>query len=84
MKVVIDTNALLVSISQRSSWHWLFRAIIEKRLEVFVTTEILHEYEEKIALHWSVEVARAVMRTLTGLATVHLNFYLLSFKPYRK
>ena len=34
MKVVIDTNVLLVSISQRSSWHWLFSAIIEKKLDV--------------------------------------------------
>jgi len=72
MKVVIDTNVLLVSISQRSSWHWLFKAIIEKRLEVFVTTEILHEYEEKTSQHWSVDVAKTVIRTLTELSTVHL------------
>ena len=72
MKVVIDTNVLLVSISSRSTYHWLYKAVIEKKIDVFLTTDILHEYEEKIAEHWSVEVARAVVRTLTELSSVHL------------
>ena len=72
MKVVIDTNVLLVSISSRSPYHWLYKAIIEKKLTVYLTTEILHEYEEKIAEHWSVEVAKSVARTLTELSSVHL------------
>jgi uncharacterized protein len=48
--------------------NWLFK----KKLDVFLTTEIWHEYEEKIAAHWSVDVARAVIRTLTELSSVHL------------
>lgn len=72
MKVVIDTNVLLVSISTYSPYHWLYKAIIDKKIDVYLTTDILHEYEEKIAEHWSVEVARAVTRTLTELSTVHL------------
>jgi putative PIN family toxin of toxin-antitoxin system len=72
MKVVIDTNVLLVSISKRSPYHWLYKAVIEKEIEVYLTTEILHEYEEKITEHWSVEVARAVVRSLTELSSVHL------------
>ena len=72
MKVVIDTNALLVSISKRSPYHWLYKTVIEKKIDVYLTTEILHEYEEKISEHWSVESARAVVRTLTELSSVHL------------
>jgi putative PIN family toxin of toxin-antitoxin system len=72
MKVVIDTNAMLVSIPKRSPYHWLYNAIVEKKIDVCLTTEILHEYEEKIAEHWSVDVARAVIRTLTELSSVHL------------
>lgn len=72
MKVVIDTNVLLVSISSRSRYHWLYKAIIQKKLDIFLTTEILHEYEEKITEHWSAEVARSVIRTLTELSSVHL------------
>jgi uncharacterized protein len=72
MKVVIDTNVLLVSISKRSSYHWFYKAVIDKKIEVYLTTEILHEYEEKITQHWSVEVATAVIRALTELSNVHL------------
>ncbi len=71
LKVVIDTNVLLVSVSDRSEWHWLYKAIIEKKVDVFVTTEILHEYEEKITEHWSAEIARTVIRTLLELPNVH-------------
>lgn len=72
MKVVIDTNVLLESISSRSPCHWFYKAITEKKVDVYLTTEILHEYEEKIEEHWSLEVARAVVRTLTKLSSVHL------------
>lgn len=72
IKVVIDTNVLLVSISKQSPYHWLYKAVIEKKIEVYLTTEILHEYEEKIAEHWSVDVARTVVRTFAELSSVHL------------
>ena len=72
MKIVIDTNVLLVSISARSPFHWLYKFVIEKKIDVYLMTEILHEYEEKIAEHWSVEVSRTVVRTLTEMSNVHL------------
>ncbi len=72
IKIVIDTNVLLVSISARSLYHWLYKAVIEKKIDVYLTTEILHEHEEKIAEHWSVEVSRTVVRTLTEMSNVHL------------
>lgn len=72
LKLVIDTNALLVSISRRSEWHWLYEAIINKKAEVFITNEILAEYEEKIGTLWSAEVAEAVIRTLIELSNVYL------------
>ena len=71
LKVVIDTNVLLVSVSDRSEWHWLYKAIIERKLDVFVTTEILNEYEEKITEHWSAEIAKVVIRTLLELPNVY-------------
>ncbi len=71
LKVVIDTNVLLVSVSDRSQWHWLYKAIIDKKIDVFVTAEIINEYEEKIADHWSAEIARSVIRTLLELSNVY-------------
>lgn len=72
LKLVIDTNVLLVSVSQRSQWHWLYRFIIEKKADIFITTAILQEYEEKISEHLSAEAADAVVRALIELSNVNL------------
>ena len=38
---------------------------------MFVTDEILNEYEEKIEQHWNSEAAKSVIRTLLELPNVH-------------
>lgn len=48
MKVVVDTNCLLVSIPKVSESRWLFDTILNGRIELAVTTDILQEYEEII------------------------------------
>lgn len=70
--MVIDTNALLVSISDRSNFHWLYRGIIDGLFEVAVSTEILEEYAEIIGRKWHVDVANDVLRTLLELPNVTL------------
>ena len=72
MLVVIDTNILLVSISSRSKYHWLYKLIIEKKIQIAVTHDILFEYEEQITLHWNADVAANVTRFLTELSTAVL------------
>lgn len=69
MLAVIDTNILLVSISSKSKYHWLYRAIVDKKIEIAFTSEMLHEYEEQIAKHWHPVVAADVIRSLTELST---------------
>lgn len=48
MKVVLDTNVLLVSISRRSPWHPIFLAFLQGNYSLAVTTDILNEYAEII------------------------------------
>jgi putative PIN family toxin of toxin-antitoxin system len=67
--VVIDTNVLLVSISDRSKYHWLYKAVIDKKIQIAFTNDILSEYEEQIAAHWHPEVAVNVIRSLIELST---------------
>jgi putative PIN family toxin of toxin-antitoxin system len=67
--VIIDTNVLLVSISDRSKQHWLYKAIIDKKIQIAFTNDILAEYEEQIAAHWHPEVAANVIRSLIELST---------------
>lgn len=50
-KIVLDTNVLLVSISPRSPYRWVFDAFIDEKFTLFVTTDILLEYEEIISKH---------------------------------
>lgn len=70
-RAVIDTNVLLVTISQKSKYHWLYQALIAGEFDLYITNEILMEYEEVIARRWHPEVAKAVVRTLTELQNVH-------------
>lgn len=71
LKAVVDTNVLLVSVSEKSKYHWLYQNIIEGKFDLFITNDILTEYEEVIARRWHPEVAKAVVRTLIKLKNVH-------------
>jgi len=71
VKIVLDTNVLLVSVSSKSPYHWIYKSLIEGKYELFVTDEILMEYEEKIEEHWNSEAAKSVIRTLLELPNVY-------------
>ena len=76
MKVVIDTNILWVSISSRSSSHWIFKAIPEGKLTLCVTTEILDEYAEIIDRKLGHSVSESVLSTFDNLPNiVHITRY---------
>ncbi|EHQ26817.1 hypothetical protein [Mucilaginibacter paludis] len=47
LTVVIDTNVLLVSISSRSKYPWLYQELLKAKLRIALTDEILLEYEER-------------------------------------
>ncbi len=68
--VVIDTNILLVSVSSRSKYHWLYKTLIEGKFQLAVTQDILLEYEEIIGAHWSPKIAVNVIRSIAELPNV--------------
>jgi putative PIN family toxin of toxin-antitoxin system len=67
LTVVLDTNILLVAVSSRSKYHWLYQSLIKGSYQIALTQEILLEYEEIISKQWSSEVAINVTRSLTEL-----------------
>lgn len=82
MIVVIDTNVLLISISSRSKYHWLYQLILSKKIHIAYTNEILSEYEEQLSSHWHPDVAMSVIRSLTELSnslltTIYYNLRLI-------
>jgi uncharacterized protein len=48
MRVVLDTNSLLVSIGRLSKYRPIFDALLEGRIRLLITNDTLDEYVEKI------------------------------------
>lgn len=48
IKVVLDTNVLIVAVSRRSKHYPIFEALLEGRYSLCVTTDILNEYSEML------------------------------------
>ena len=74
MRIVVDTNCLLVSIPKVSESRWLFNAILTGTIELAVTTvttDILQEYEETIGSFYnSPTLAANVLETLMNRPNV--------------
>ncbi len=86
MKVVLDTNVLLVSISRRSFYHPIFEAFELKRYDLLVTTDIMAEYEEVIAEEMGEDAASAVLDGFhlvpnIAFVTKYFNWRLISADP---
>ena len=72
MRVVIDTNILLPCLSQRSSMHWLFKEILNEKLTLCVTTDILNEYAEIFERKLGSKTAVAFLDLITTLPNLVL------------
>ncbi len=69
-RIVLDTNVLLVSISDRSKLHWIYKYLIEERYQLCVTTDILAEYMEIIERHMGVEASENALGVIENLPNV--------------
>jgi len=70
LRVVLDTNVLLVSISSRSKYHFIYEKLVADKYDLFVTNEILMEYEEVISQKYNSPVASNVIKSLLILPNV--------------
>ena len=64
LKVVLDTNILLSSISRKSPYSYILTALFENKYELYLSTEILLEYEEKITTIFDAQVAETLISAL--------------------
>lgn len=71
LRVVLDTNVLLKTVSRRSAYKAILDKLLAGAFELYVTTEILLEYEEKIAQIFDQEVAEIILGALTLSTYVH-------------
>jgi putative PIN family toxin of toxin-antitoxin system len=65
MKIVLDTNILLQSIAHASRLRPIWNAFLNEQLELFVTSAILLEYEEKLTEKTSKQVAQNIISLIS-------------------
>ena len=70
LRVVLDTNVLLVTISSRSKYYFIYEKLVEDKYDLFVTNGILMEYEEVISQKYNSPVAGNVIKSLLILPNV--------------
>jgi putative PIN family toxin of toxin-antitoxin system len=70
LKIVLDTNALLRSISRRSAFAIILDKLYENAYELYISNDIQLEYEEKISDIFSKETAELTIGALSLLPNV--------------
>jgi putative PIN family toxin of toxin-antitoxin system len=61
VKVVLDSNTLLVAIGKRSRYRPIWEAFINGKYNLVLSEEILHEYEEILLEHAATNAASVVI-----------------------
>lgn len=70
MKVVIDTNVLLMSISKISKYRPIFDGLLEAKYDLAISEDILQEYIEIIGRKTTGQIAQNLGELLTQLDNV--------------
>lgn len=70
MRIVLDTNVMLVSIPKLSKYRDVFEALIQGKFTLIISNEILTEYEEIIAQKANDVVAINIINMLMNLSNV--------------
>lgn len=72
MKVVLDTNVLLISLPGSSPYRIIYDFLKQEKYNLLVTHEILLEYEEIISKKSSPEVADNFLNLILALPNISL------------
>jgi uncharacterized protein len=64
MKIVLDTNCLLLIISKKGNFYAVFERIKLGEIQLIVSTEIINEYQEILETVFSHQVAEYIVKAL--------------------
>ena len=70
MKVVLDCNILVMCLTSRSSYHIIYKALIQRKFHLAISSEILLEYEEVLQQKYNVITAKSFVALLKELPNV--------------
>lgn len=71
LRIVLDTNAILRCLSSKSSYAFILDDLIDGKYQLYITKEILLEYEEKTIDIFSQNTAEVLLGTLNMSNIVH-------------
>lgn len=85
-RIVLDTNCLLQALPSHSPYHKIWSEVMAGRISLCVNSDILDEYEEKLAEKTTPGIARNVLEAITRLHTtifqqVYFHFGLIEADP---
>lgn len=70
MRVILDTNVLLVALPSYSPYRLIFDKLLEGAYQLCLSNEMLTEYEEKIAERYDAEAVKDLLGVLLLLPNV--------------
>ena len=71
IRVVLDTNIVLSSVSRRSPYHAILQQLFDGKYDLYLTNDILLEYEEKITQIFDRETAETNIGALMLLQNAY-------------
>ena len=76
MTVVLDCNVIVMCLTSRSPYHFIYQSLIREKFNRAVSAEILLEYEEIIQQKYGIATANSFISLLKDLPNVH---YIISW-----
>ena len=71
MHIILDTYVLIVSLPSHSPYFPIYQSLLEKRFQLYVSNEIVAEYEEQIGKRLGLERTDVKFRELLNLDNIH-------------
>jgi len=84
MKVVVDTNVLVSALSSRSVYHWMVTELLNQKFDIYITDEILLEYEEVLTKKYSAKTANNFIAAITIITNSSFYPYLLPLATFAR
>ena len=86
MRIVLDTNCLIVSVQEYSDYFWLWQAFRDRKFILCYTNEILNEYQEILSRYYSVALAKYVIDAILNAPhaapiTIYFKWQLITADP---
>ena len=73
LRLVVDTNVLIVSFAPNTKYSWIFDALFAGKFELAISNEVLLEYQEQLSFRYGLTKTDASLDFLLLLPNVVLS-----------